>query len=107
LLNNGKTNSVNKQEFAGMCRFKNVELCAIGALAAYFFQLDNEAFPNLRHPKSWYTIKVFRASGKKNRRTPMSENTHRNRVSKAFPLLIPKPVRKHIFFIFVPVRHQP
>jgi hypothetical protein len=38
LLNNGKTNSVNKQEFAGMCRSKNVELCAIGALAAYFYQ---------------------------------------------------------------------
>jgi hypothetical protein len=64
-----KTNSVNKQEFAGMCRSKNVELCAIGALAAYFFQqfnVDNEAFPNLKHPKSWYTIKVFRACGEKN-----------------------------------------
>jgi hypothetical protein len=101
LLNNGKTNSVNKQEFAGMCRSKNVELCAIGALAAYLFQrfnVDNEAFPNLKHPKNWYTIKVFRASGKKNRRTPISENTHRNRVSKAISAAKIKTSKKtHIF----------
>jgi hypothetical protein len=90
--------------------FLKVELCAIGALAAYFFQrfnVDNEAFPNLKHPKSWYAIKVFRASGKKIAGRQLVKAPTETESQRQFPLLISKPVRKHIYFVSVSVRHHP
>lgn len=61
VLNQGKTNQVNRKEEASMIRCADANTCAIGALAFWLFWrfvIKNEAFPSLDN-NDWYTKKVY------------------------------------------------
>ena len=63
LINHGKTNQFNKDEYAYAIRYKDSELCLLGYLAAWFFwrwEVETEAFPDYTNKKNWYFHKVFR-----------------------------------------------
>ena len=62
VLKNGKMNQVNKIEHGAMIRAKNVNVCALGALALHLFQhfeIEGHPFPDLQSRKNWFTRKVF------------------------------------------------
>ena len=56
-----KTNHVNRIEEIGILRAKEPEVCAVGALALYFFaryHCCTNKFPSLSDRRNWYQVKV-------------------------------------------------
>lgn len=62
-----KTNQDGKDQRAGALRNKEVELCAVGSLALYFFKrfvIDKEPFPDMEHRENWYYTPLFKGAKK-------------------------------------------
>ncbi|KAI3630051.1 hypothetical protein MIR68_011486 [Amoeboaphelidium protococcarum] len=88
LISNGKTNYVNRQEYAQMTRASNVNICPVSSLAVYLFYRFNVSqclFPDLSIPEEWFQHKLFPSSF----RQPDSElsyNAHRDTMKKVISL---------------------
>jgi hypothetical protein len=61
IMDNGKTNQVNRREYAPMLRSKHVDVCPQGALAFYLFyrfHFLKEPFPSFNRNEDWFQMKV-------------------------------------------------
>jgi hypothetical protein len=62
IMDQGKVNQFGRVEYGGFIRHRDVEVCAVGALAIYLFwrfHVVGEAFPDLRDRRSWHDIHVL------------------------------------------------
>jgi len=85
LLRQGKTNQFHRLEVAATIRAENTFICSLSSLAMYFvwrWHLSGENFPSFADPDKWYDIKLLK--GGNGITTPMSYNTHLERIDEAF-----------------------
>ena len=62
LISSSKTNKTSNKEYIGALRYKDLVLCAVGALAMLFFwrwHLAGEVPPDFKSRKSWYKTKLL------------------------------------------------
>lgn len=62
ILQQSKTNHVNRKDTTAFIRAKNVLVCGVGGLALYMFERfhrQREEFPDLSDRKLWYQTKMF------------------------------------------------
>ncbi|KAI3655070.1 hypothetical protein MP228_000450 [Amoeboaphelidium protococcarum] len=88
LINNGKTNYVNRQEYAQMTRASNVNICPVSSLAVYLFYRFNVSqclFPDLSIPEEWFQHKIFPSSFRQPE-SELSYNAHRDMMKKVISL---------------------
>lgn len=79
----GKTNQNHLKQYAATIRHENVQTCAIGAMAIYFFhrfERNGEEFPSFED-NDWFEIKVCKGH---DRMKEMSYDTQRRAITKAF-----------------------
>lgn len=74
-------------DYFSATRHKDVLLCAVGALAVYFFArfyTTDEGFPAFTNFADWYGVKAFPAHARNSdNRTTMSYDAHYKQVKKA------------------------
>lgn len=59
---NGKINQNGRIEYTGLLRHKDGSMCAMSAMALYFFwrwEQSGESFPSFKSNKDWYNTKVL------------------------------------------------
>ena len=60
----GKTNQFGKREYSAFTRNKDIRICAVSAVALYFFSrwmVEKEPFPDFSNNASWFSVKAFKA----------------------------------------------
>jgi hypothetical protein len=85
-MREGKTNQTGRCEYAATIRNKDYKVCALGALAMYFFMrwhISNEPFPDFSRNEAWYDIKVFKTNCG-DLTEQMDYKTQYNSICKAF-----------------------
>ena len=98
----GKTNAKGNIEIASCFRFKDPNICPIGALGFYLFlrwRVEGEPFPCF-NTNDWYTIKILRGETKSNSKTEISYDSIHSPVKELLSVLgIPSSHTTHIFRI--------
>lgn len=91
VLRNGKSNQTNNVEYGAFLRAREVESCAVGAMAMHlFYRLsgvetftpDGRTFPDLTNPEKWYRLKLLPGRGSKE--SAVDYNTHNAATKRAF-----------------------
>ncbi|KAE8183867.1 hypothetical protein CF335_g8195 [Tilletia laevis] len=86
--NESKKNRTGRTEYSGALRHSESLLDPHFALALYLFQrfhLLSEPFPDLSSNSAWYSVRLLR--GQDDVVTPISYDTHKNPITKAFKAL--------------------
>lgn len=84
IINNGKTNQLNRLEYGISARHRHVLRCPIGHLAFYLFfrwNIMREAPPVFNQRQQWYSIYMLKGS---DRHRPLSYATQSEWIRKAF-----------------------
>ncbi len=82
MLNKGKTNKCGKIQYGAVLRNKDVTVCAINALAMYFFfrwHVSGENFPDMSSKQSWYDIYALKG---KDRLIPLAYQTQADPIKR-------------------------
>src|SRR5947209_4003750 len=85
----GKTNQFGRLEISGAIRYKEVCICLLGHLVAYFFwrwYIEAELFPSFATSKDWYNIKLLKVNSK-DLTASLSHRAHYNAIVKVLKAL--------------------
>jgi len=62
IMYQGKTNQFGRIEYSGTLRHRNPKICAVGAIALYFFDrfhVHQEKLPDIESAANWFDVKCF------------------------------------------------